>query len=117
MAQLRGSGDERQFSMSGRRGGGRRSRAIRGGDGISQLPWQEVVNTYSPMQLLDEDRLEALIANSMRILSKSYPRHERKGDGAVREAGAIVDPREPDDPHRRIHRRGGARHDGRLPSR
>jgi trimethylamine--corrinoid protein Co-methyltransferase len=53
-----------------RRGGGRRSRAARGGGGIPQLPWQPVRNTYPPMQLFDEDRVEALHRNSMRILSE-----------------------------------------------
>ena len=37
-----------------RRSGGRRSKAARGGGGIAQLPWQEVRNTYPPMQILDE---------------------------------------------------------------
>ncbi|RVH80846.1 methyltransferase [Sinorhizobium meliloti] len=89
---MRGSGDERQFSRSGRRGGGRRSRAIRGGDGISQLPWQEVVNTYAPMQLLDEERIEALHRNSMRILSEIGIRvMSEKAMALFEKAGAIVD--------------------------
>ncbi len=78
--------------MSGRRGGGRRSRAIRGGDGISQLPWQEVVNTYAPMELLDEERIEALHRNSMRILSEIGIRvMSEKAMALFEKAGAIVD--------------------------
>ncbi len=78
--------------MSDRRGGGRRSRAGRGGGGISQLPWQEVVNTYPPMQLLDEERLEALHRNSMRILSEIGIRvMSEKAMALFERAGAIVD--------------------------
>ena len=59
------------FKMTAdRRGGGRRSKMARKVGGINQLPWQNVNNTYAPMQLLDEERMEALHRSSMRILSE-----------------------------------------------
>jgi trimethylamine--corrinoid protein Co-methyltransferase len=74
-----------------RRGGGRRSRMARGG-GIPQLPWQDVVNTYPPMQMLDEERMETLHRNSMRILSELGIRMmSRKAMDIFEKAGAIVD--------------------------
>lgn len=84
---------ERQSGMSqDRRGGGRRSRVARGGGVIPQLPWQEVRNTYAPMELLDEERLEALHRNSMRILSELGIRVlSEKAIDIFAAAGAIVD--------------------------
>ncbi len=75
-----------------RRGGGRRSRMERGGTGIPQLPWQNVVNPYAPMQLLDEERMEKLHDTSMRILSELGIRvmSDRVMD-LFEAAGAIVD--------------------------
>ncbi|WP_354418007.1 trimethylamine methyltransferase family protein [Mesorhizobium shonense] len=75
-----------------RRGGGRRSRAARASGGIPQLPWQEVRNTYGPTQILDEERIEALHRNSMRILSELGIRvlSERALD-IFAEAGGIID--------------------------
>lgn len=75
-----------------RRSGGRRSKAGRGGGGIAQLPWQEVLNTYQPMQLLDEERIEVLHRNSMRILSELGIRVlSEKAMDILEAAGAIVD--------------------------
>ena len=75
-----------------RRSGGRRSKAGRGGGGIAQLPWQEVLNTYQPMQLLDEERIEVLHRNSMRILSELGIRVlSEKAMDIFEAAGAIVD--------------------------
>ncbi|MBS3651264.1 trimethylamine methyltransferase family protein [Pseudaminobacter sp. 19-2017] len=75
-----------------RRGGGRRSRLERSGSAIPQLPWQRVENPYPPMQLLDEERMEALHATSMRILSELGIRvmSDRVMD-IFEAAGAIVD--------------------------
>ena len=53
-----------------RRGGGRRSRAERGGGGISQLPWQSVENIYPPLEPARPEQIEAIHATSMRILSE-----------------------------------------------
>ena len=72
-----------------RRGRGRRDRS---GAGIPQLPWQQVRNPYPPMALLDEERMDALHATSIRILSELGIRV--MGDnvmGLFERAGAIVD--------------------------
>ena len=53
-----------------RRGGGRKSKAGRSGGGIAQLPWQRVINSYAPMQLLDEQQMDTVHRTSMRILSE-----------------------------------------------
>lgn len=75
-----------------RRGGGRRARAGRGGGGIPQLPWQEVRNTFAPMRLLDDDRIDLLHRNSMRILSELGVRvMSPKAMDLFEKAGAIVD--------------------------
>ena len=69
-----------------------RARRERGGTGIPQLPWQQVRNPYPPMALLDEERMEALHATSMRILSELGIRV--MGDNVIElfeRAGAIVD--------------------------
>lgn len=75
-----------------RRGGGRRSRLERDGSAIPQLPWQRVENPYPPMQLLDEERMDALHHTSMRILSELGIRvmSDRVMD-IFEAAGAIVD--------------------------
>jgi trimethylamine---corrinoid protein Co-methyltransferase len=69
-----------------------RTRRERGGTGIPQLPWQPVRNPYPPMALLDEERMEALHATSIRILSELGIRV--MGDNVIElfeRAGAIVD--------------------------
>ncbi|MEW9306906.1 trimethylamine methyltransferase family protein [Labrys neptuniae] len=74
-----------------RRSGGRRSRSMRGG-GIPQLPWQRVSNPYSPMQMLDEERMEVLHRSSMRILSELGIRvMSTRAMDLFEKAGAIVD--------------------------
>jgi trimethylamine---corrinoid protein Co-methyltransferase len=75
-----------------RRGGGRRSRIARGGSGIPQMPWQEVLNPYAPMQIMDEERMETLHRTSMRILSELGIRVlSEKAMDIFEKAGAIVD--------------------------
>ncbi|MEK1890416.1 MAG: trimethylamine methyltransferase family protein [Phyllobacterium sp.] len=75
-----------------RRGGGRRSRMARNGTGIPQLPWQNVENNYAPMQMLDDERMDALHRNSMRILSELGIRvMSEKAMSLFERAGAIVD--------------------------
>ena len=74
-----------------RRGGGRRSRSMRGG-GIPQLPWQRVSNPYSPMQMLDDERMEVLHRSSMRILSELGIRvMSTRAMDLFEKAGALVD--------------------------
>ena len=98
------------FKMTAdRRGGGRRSKMARKGGGINQLPWQNVNNTYAPMQLLDEERMEALHRSSMRILSELGIRVMSKRVMSLFEkAGATVDRESRNDPHRRNIGHGGA---------
>ncbi|TIR25985.1 MAG: methyltransferase [Mesorhizobium sp.] len=75
-----------------RRGGGRRSKLGRSGGGIAQLPWQSVKNPYSPMQLLDEERMDQLHKTSMRILSELGIRvMSEKVMDLFAKAGALVD--------------------------
>lgn len=53
-----------------RRGGGRKSKMGRTAGGIAQLPWQQVTNSYAPLQILKEEQMETLHRTSMRILSE-----------------------------------------------
>lgn len=77
---------------SERRGGGRRARTARSGGAIAQLPWRLVRNGCPPMQLIDEERLEQLHRNSMRILSEVGIRvMSSKAIELFEKAGAIVD--------------------------
>ena len=52
------------------RGGGRKSKMARGGDGIPQLPWCSVENPYANINLANEEEIEAIHRTSMRILSE-----------------------------------------------
>lgn len=75
-----------------RRGGGRRARVARSSGAIPQLPWRLVRNMYEPMRLIDEERLEQLHRNSMRILSEVGIRvMSGKAIELFEKAGAIVD--------------------------
>jgi trimethylamine--corrinoid protein Co-methyltransferase len=77
---------------SDRRSGGRRARAARNSGSIPQLPWRPVRNIYQPMSLIDEERLEQLHRNSMRILSEIGIRvMNSKAIELFEKAGAIVD--------------------------
>ncbi|MGB3833556.1 MAG: trimethylamine methyltransferase family protein [Mesorhizobium sp.] len=77
---------------SDRRGGGRRARAARNSGSIPQLPWRLVRNVYRPMSLIDEERLEQLHRNSMRILSEiGIKVMSSKALELFEKAGAIVD--------------------------
>ncbi len=76
-----------------RRSGGRRTKAAdRGGAGISQLDWRQVSNPYPPIEILDEERMQALHDTSMRILSELGIRVMGENVMDLFEgAGAIVD--------------------------
>jgi trimethylamine---corrinoid protein Co-methyltransferase len=74
------------------RSGGRRSKAVRSGGGIGQLPWSQVTNSHAPMELLPPEQLEQLHTTSIRILSEAGIRV--MGENVMRifeDAGAIVD--------------------------
>jgi trimethylamine---corrinoid protein Co-methyltransferase len=75
-----------------RRSGGRRARAARSGGAIAQLPWQQVRNLHQPMRLLNEEQIEKLHRNSIRILSEiGIKVLSSKAIELFRKAGAIVD--------------------------
>lgn len=74
------------------RAGGRRGKSGRKAQSIPQLPWQSVVNTLAPMQLVDEEQLEQIHRNSIRILSEAGIRvMSEKVMDLFEEAGAIID--------------------------
>lgn len=52
------------------RSGGRRAKAGRSGGGITQLPAQDVINPYPPIELASEEQMQMLHDTSMRILSE-----------------------------------------------
>jgi len=75
-----------------RRTGGRRSKNTRSGGGITQLPWQQVRNSYAPFEVLNPEQMDQLHATSMRILSEAGIRV--MGDNVLQlfaKAGAIID--------------------------
>ena len=53
-----------------RRTGGRRGKSQRGGATLPQLPWRRVTNPYAPLEIADEEQMDALHRTSMRILSE-----------------------------------------------
>lgn len=74
------------------RTGGRRSRADRSGGTIPQLPWQNVENSYAPLEPATAEQVEALHKASMRILSELGIRvMSTKVMDLFEQAGAIVD--------------------------
>ncbi|MEO0636951.1 MAG: trimethylamine methyltransferase family protein [Pseudomonadota bacterium] len=78
--------------MGERRSGGRSSKGGRARAGIPQLPWQDVRNPYKPIELLDEEQMDAIHRTSLRILSELGIRvMSGKVMDLFEEAGAIVD--------------------------
>ena len=53
-----------------RRTGGRRTKSARGGGTIPQLPWTRIVNPHAPLELANEEQIEAIHDTSMRVLSE-----------------------------------------------
>ncbi|WP_305985575.1 trimethylamine methyltransferase family protein [Roseibium sp. MMSF_3544] len=75
-----------------RRAGGRRSKAARGSDTIPQLPLKPLSNPQAPVELLNEEQIQALHDTSMRILSELGIRvMGERVLGIFERAGAIVD--------------------------
>ena len=75
-----------------RRGGGRKSRADRGGGTINQLPWRNIQNPYPPLELASPEQVELIHETSIYILSELGIRV--MGERVMtlfEEAGAIVD--------------------------
>lgn len=75
----------------GRRRQGGRGRRV-GGSQVPQLPWQEVVNPYAPMEVLSADQLEAIHETSIRILEElGVEVMSRRALAVFEAAGAEVD--------------------------
>jgi len=54
----------------GRAGGGRQARTAGRGGGLKQLPWRQVKNPYRPVEVLEEEGLEAIHEASLSILEE-----------------------------------------------
>ena len=75
-----------------RRSGGRSSKSGRSGGGIAQLPRQDLINPYPPIELANEDQMQMLHDTSMRILSELGIRVMSSNVMDIFEAaGALVD--------------------------
>ncbi|MEJ2577182.1 MAG: trimethylamine methyltransferase family protein, partial [Gammaproteobacteria bacterium] len=74
---------------------GRRSRdtrQTRGGAGIRQLPWREIVNDYPRLEVLSADQVEAIHLASMDLLENQGMRVLHRGARELlAKAGALVD--------------------------
>ncbi|MBS0367375.1 MAG: trimethylamine methyltransferase family protein [Proteobacteria bacterium] len=78
-------------SGTNRRRQGMRGRRIAGGQ-LAQLPWQQVINPYAPLQALSGDQIEAIHLTSMRILEElGIEVRSDKALQLLRAAGAQVD--------------------------
>lgn len=75
-----------------RRSGGRTGKSGRSIQKIAQLPWQQVKNSYTPMEMLNPDQLDQLHKTSLRILSEAGIRvMSDKVLNIFEAAGAIID--------------------------
>lgn len=77
---------------SKRGGNRRRQRGNRTGAGFAQLPWQNLIHPYAPMEILDADQIELIHLKSMDILENIGIRVLH--DGArrrLKDAGLKVD--------------------------
>ena len=75
-----------------RRSGGRKAKSGRSFQGITQLPWQQVKNSHSPMEMLNPNQLDQLHKTSLRILSEAGIRVMSDKVLDIFEAtGAIID--------------------------
>ena len=72
----------------------KRSRRNRDAEGICQLPWQEIVNTYRPQEILSTDQIEHIHNTSLRLLEEYGMRVMHAGTRKLlAQAGAEVDQR------------------------
>ena len=75
-----------------RRSGGRKAKSGRSFQGITQLPWQQVKNSHSPMEMLNPNQLNQLHKTSLRLLSEAGIRVMSDKVLDIFEAtGAIID--------------------------
>jgi trimethylamine--corrinoid protein Co-methyltransferase len=75
---------------SHRRPGGRARRST--ADALPQLPWQQVINPYAPMEILSTDQIEAIHDTSLRILEElGIELMSARAREYLRVAGATVD--------------------------
>ena len=72
---------------------GTRSRDRRQEPAVKQLPWRQLVNPYSPIEVLSADQVEAIHQSSLALLERTGMRvlHE-EARKILKEAGADVDP-------------------------
>ena len=70
----------------------RSHRKKRVANAIHQLPWQDVVNPYAPLEILDAEQVETIIDAALTILKSQGMRFLEPGSrDTMREAGADVD--------------------------
>ncbi len=68
----------------------RRSRRV--ANEILQLPWQDVVNPYAPIEVLDDDKVQIIIRSALKVLATQGMRFlEPSSRKTMQEAGADVD--------------------------
>ena len=59
---------------------------------IRQLPWREVSNNYTPVEILSSDQIEIIIETALDVLSSQGMRFlEPSSRDTLRKAGADVD--------------------------
>ena len=79
---------------SRKRPGGRARR--QGGSQVHQLPWQQVVQPYAPLEVLSADQIESIHLTSLRILEElGMEVMSARGRALLEAAGAQVDRGEP----------------------
>jgi len=70
----------------------RSHRKKRVANAIHQLPWQDVVNPYAPLEILDAEQVETIIDAALTILKSQGMRFLEPGSrDTMRQAGADVD--------------------------
>ncbi len=69
----------------------RKRRPTRTRGAIEQLPWQQPVNTFAPLEIISEDQVESIINAALKILDEKGMRFLHAGSRALlREKGASV---------------------------
>ena len=70
----------------------RRQRPKRVANAVRQLPWSDVANPYSPVEVLSADQIETIIDTALDVLATQGMRFlDPNGRQAMREAGADID--------------------------
>ena len=70
----------------------RRQRPKRVANAVRQLPWNDVANPYSPVEVLSDDQVETIIDTALNVLATQGMRFlDPNGRQTMREAGAEID--------------------------